>query len=76
MSNAKRVLDVGLFTGCSALAMAEALPADGTVTTCEISDYIGNFAQKLLEKSHHGKKIKIVIGKLLITSLCSYILTQ
>ena len=35
-SGALRCLDLGTFTGMSALAMAEALPADGSVVTCDI----------------------------------------
>ncbi|XP_033735961.1 probable caffeoyl-CoA O-methyltransferase 1 isoform X2 [Pecten maximus] len=62
MSNAKRVLEVGLFTGNSALAMAEALPVDGKVVALEISEYIGKFARKLMDESPHGKKIDIQIG--------------
>ncbi|XP_060072826.1 O-methyltransferase MdmC-like [Ylistrum balloti] len=62
MSNAKRVLEVGLFTGCGALAMAEALPADGKVITCEIEEYVADVARKLIDQSQHGKKIDIMIG--------------
>ncbi|OWF37110.1 uncharacterized protein LOC110440552 isoform X2 [Mizuhopecten yessoensis] len=62
MSNAKRVLEVGLFTGCGALAMAEALPADGKVVTLELTGYVGDLARKLVDQSSHGKKIDIMIG--------------
>ncbi|XP_060085414.1 uncharacterized protein LOC132564777 [Ylistrum balloti] len=62
MSDAKKVLEVGLFTGNSALAMAEALPADGKVVGLEISEYIGDFARHLVDQSPHGKKIEIRIG--------------
>lgn len=62
ISNAKRVLEVGLFTGCGALAMAEALPADGTLVTCELSGYFGDLARKWVDQSPDGKKIQIVIG--------------
>src|SRR5271165_955220 len=33
---ARRVLEIGMFTGYSALCMAEALPDDGTLVTCDI----------------------------------------
>lgn len=62
MSNAKRVLEVGLFTGCGALAMAEALPTDGQVVTCEITEYVADVARKLVDQSPHGKKIQIMVG--------------
>ena len=38
LMNAKRVLEVGTFTGYSTLAMASALPADGRIITCDIND--------------------------------------
>ncbi|XP_021339365.1 caffeoyl-CoA O-methyltransferase-like [Mizuhopecten yessoensis] len=62
MSNAKRALEIGLLTGCSALSIAEALPADGEVVTCEISEYLASLARKLVDHSPHGKKIKIMTG--------------
>ncbi|XP_060072824.1 probable caffeoyl-CoA O-methyltransferase 2 [Ylistrum balloti] len=62
IANAKRVLEVGLFTGCAALAIAEALPADGKVISCEIGKYVGDVARKLVDQSPHGKKIDIMIG--------------
>ena len=36
MTQAKRILEVGMFTGYSALSFAEALPADGSIITCEL----------------------------------------
>ncbi|XP_060072825.1 uncharacterized protein LOC132552654 [Ylistrum balloti] len=62
MSNAKRILEVGLFTGCGALAMAEALPADAKVITCELEEYVADVARKLVDQSPHGRKIDIMIG--------------
>ena len=35
MTKAKKVLELGLFTGCAALAIAETLPDDGVVYSCE-----------------------------------------
>lgn len=35
---AKKVLDIGVFTGCSALAAALALPDDGLVVACDVSE--------------------------------------
>ena len=35
--DAKKVLDVGVFTGCSSLAAALALPDDGIVVACDVS---------------------------------------
>lgn len=41
----RRVLDIGMFTGYSALAMAEALPSDGIVVACEVDPDVAAFAQ-------------------------------
>ena len=38
ISEAERVLEIGMFTGYSALKMAEALPIDGIIHTCELMD--------------------------------------
>ncbi|XP_045199962.2 O-methyltransferase MdmC-like [Mercenaria mercenaria] len=62
MSKAKRVLEIGTFTGYATLAFAEALPEDGTVTTLDIEPYLDEVAKNAFAKSRHGKKIAIRIG--------------
>ncbi|KAK3086436.1 hypothetical protein FSP39_018417, partial [Pinctada imbricata] len=62
MNNSKRALEVGLFTGCGALAIAEALPADGVVVSCEWDPFIAKLAREFLDKSEHGKKVDIRQG--------------
>lgn len=62
MMNAKRVLEVGTYTGYSTLAMAEALPDDARLTTCDIDPVNTKVAQKAFDGSPHGKKIELVIG--------------
>jgi predicted O-methyltransferase YrrM len=37
LTGARRALEIGTFTGYSALAVAQALPADGTLTCCDVS---------------------------------------
>src|SRR5256884_6529452 len=64
---AQRVLEIGTFTGYSALAMAEALPEDGTVLTCEIDPDSAAFAHRYWDKSPHGKKIEARVGPALET---------
>ncbi len=61
MTRATRVLEIGLFTGYSALAMAEALPPDGVLVACEVDTYAANFAQRHFAKSPHGYKIRVEI---------------
>ena len=62
MIRAKRVLEVGMFTGFSALKMAEALPDDGEIHTCELMDKHINTAKTFFNKSDHGNKITIHSG--------------
>lgn len=61
-SGAKRCLDVGTFTGMSALAMAEAVPDDGAVVTLEFDEKIAAVAQKSFDESKQAKKITIMQG--------------
>lgn len=62
MTKAKRVLEIGMFTGYTALAMAEALPEDGEVVTCELDPFLEGLAREFFEKSPHAKKITIKTG--------------
>jgi caffeoyl-CoA O-methyltransferase len=64
---ARRVLEIGTFTGYSALSLAEALPDDGRVITCEIDPRHRDFAQRHLDASPHGKKVEIRLGPALET---------
>ena len=64
---AKRVLEIGMFTGYSALCFAEALPADGTVVTCEIDEESAALARRYFSRSSVGKKIDIRMGAALET---------
>jgi caffeoyl-CoA O-methyltransferase len=65
--DARRVLEIGMFTGYSALCFAEALPADGRVVTCDIDDKAAALAGKYFTKSPHGGKIEIRMGPALET---------
>jgi caffeoyl-CoA O-methyltransferase len=67
MIKAQRVLDLGMFTGYSALAMAEALPAQGCLVACEIDPYTAEFAKSLFQQSPHGHKIRVELGAALET---------
>lgn len=62
MTRARCILDIGMFTGYSALAMAEALPIDGVLVACEVDEYVANFAQELFDQSLHGAKIQIKLA--------------
>ena len=67
LSNAKKILEIGMFTGYSALKMAEALPENGEIHTCELGENHIKTAQKFFNKSEHGNKITIHGGKALKT---------
>ena len=67
MSRAQSILDIGMFTGYSALAMAEALPENGRLVACEVDAYVAKFAQNLFQASPHGAKIQVEVGGALET---------
>lgn len=62
ITGASNILEVGLFTGYSALAMAEGLPDNGTLDTCELEQKHVDIAKGFFDKSPHGKKITIHKG--------------
>lgn len=62
VAGARTALDVGLFTGYSALAMAEGLPDDGEVVACEVDPDVAAFARRALDRSPHGRKVVIEVG--------------
>jgi caffeoyl-CoA O-methyltransferase len=64
---ARRVLEIGTFTGYSALCFAEALPNDGLVVTCDIDPDAIALAKKFFAKSPYGRKITIKVGPALET---------
>ena len=62
LTQAKRVLEIGTFTGYSSLNMAEALPEDGEIVTCEIDPANAEIAARFHARSPHAGKITIVPG--------------
>lgn len=67
LSNAKSVLEIGTFTGYSSLSMAEGLPENGKIITCEINPKAFSIANKYFQKSPYGSKIEIRLGAALET---------
>ncbi|MEX0682045.1 MAG: class I SAM-dependent methyltransferase [Dehalococcoidia bacterium] len=59
---AKRALEVGTFTGFSALMMAAGLPDDGEVVTLELDPDHAAFARSFFERSEHGHKVRLIEG--------------
>jgi caffeoyl-CoA O-methyltransferase len=62
ISGAKRILEIGTFTGYSAIMMAEALPEEGELITLEMNLRYQELAQKHFDASNAGYKIKMMKG--------------
>ncbi len=67
---ARRILEIGTFSGYSALSMAEGLPDNGTLITCDNDPVAIEFARRFFAESEHGRKI-ILKGGLALESLKS-----
>jgi len=61
-TGAKKILEIGMFTGYSALKIAEVLPKNGQIDTCELGENHVKTAKHFFSKSKHGTKIKIHSG--------------
>src|SRR6476646_9328636 len=66
-TGATRVLEIGCYTGYSALTMAGALPPEGRVITCEIDPDRAAFARRHMDASPYGDRIEIRVGPALET---------
>jgi caffeoyl-CoA O-methyltransferase len=64
---AKRILEIGTFTGYSAISMASALPADGELITCDVDPETTAIARRYMDESGHGDKIETRLGPALDT---------
>ena len=67
ISKSEKALEIGTFTGYSALSIAEALPNHGNLITCEVDEKAANIAKKYFTKSPHGSKIELKMGEALET---------
>jgi caffeoyl-CoA O-methyltransferase len=67
ITGARRVLEIGTFTGFSGLCMAEGLPEDGELITCDIDPGATRIAREFFDRSPHGRKITIRLGNALET---------
>lgn len=63
----KRVLEVGTFTGYSALSMAAALPAKAKITSCEMNERHAEAARANIAASPYADQISIEVGPALET---------
>ena len=62
LSKSKSILEIGMFTGYSALGMAEVLSKDGKIHTCELCPIHINTAQKFFNKFKYNNLITIHEG--------------
>jgi caffeoyl-CoA O-methyltransferase len=67
LTGAKRILELGTFTGYSSISMASALPDDGRITTCDVDPDATAIARRYMDESGHGDKIEIRLGPALET---------
>ncbi len=65
LSGARQIVEVGTFTGFSALAMAEVLPENGRIQTIEHNRDYANLAQNFFDRSPSGFKISLQVGEAL-----------
>ncbi len=65
MNHPRAVLEIGTFTGYSALALAAGLDDDATLDTIETDDELQELAQSFFDRSEHGHKIRLHIGSAL-----------
>src|SRR5436305_5436658 len=62
MTQAKRVVELGTFTGWSTIAMARALPADGSLVTCDVNEETTAVARRYAEEAGVGDRIDFRVG--------------
>jgi caffeoyl-CoA O-methyltransferase len=66
-SQARRVLEIGTFSGYSALSMAAGLPPGGTIVTCEINPAAAEVAGRAVADSPYAGQVDIRLGPALDT---------
>ena len=64
---AKRIVEVGTFTGYSSIAMALALPADGRLIACDVSDEFTRIARRYWREVGVADKIELRLGPAVAT---------
>src|SRR5919206_3718817 len=67
LAQPRLVLELGTYSGYSALAMAAALPPGGRIVTCEIAPEHAHFAQRHIDESPYADRIEIRLGPALET---------
>jgi caffeoyl-CoA O-methyltransferase len=66
-TGARRVLELGTYSGYSAISMAAALPAEGRIDTCEVEEQHAAVAHRYIEEAGLSDRITIHLGPALET---------
>jgi caffeoyl-CoA O-methyltransferase len=66
-TRATRVLEIGTFTGVTALSIAERLPAGGVVITLELDEQHAAIARRHFDTSPYRERIQLIVGNALET---------
>jgi predicted O-methyltransferase YrrM len=66
-SGARRVLELGTYSGYSALSMAEGLPEGGRIDTCEVDERHAEVARRYIARSAYADRITVHLGPALET---------
>ena len=67
ISNTKKILEIGTFTGLSGLTMSLSLPSDGELVTIDKNEERNKIASNFFKKAKQKNKIKTIIGPALET---------
>lgn len=67
LTGAKKILEIGVFTGYSSTCLALALPAEGRITACDISEEFTNVARRYWIQANVADKIDLRLGPALET---------
>lgn len=63
LTGARRILEIGLFTGYSSLAMAQAMEEGGRIISCELEEKHAKVARSFFKRSPVGDRIEIRMGR-------------
>jgi caffeoyl-CoA O-methyltransferase len=66
-SRPRRVLELGTYSGYSALSMAAGLPEGGHIDTCEVDERHAEVARRYIDRSPHADRITVHVGPALET---------
>jgi caffeoyl-CoA O-methyltransferase len=67
LRGARRILELGTFTGYSSISMASALPPGGSIVTCDVDPEATAIARRYMDESGYGDRIEIRLGPALET---------